>query len=300
MLAVLLPVFLVAVPREKASGSCAETNPCKNGGVSVSGGSECSCVCAGGFTGAQCTMDGDSSCVTSAVNRGSVQSNATMGSTLPGIFGQSQEKFQIGLDPVTIMALFSMNNISCRTENALVSFDKVHVNEAAANRRWVVEEKEQIPQPTASFAIVARAEETSNGGIVYDGGNDGKNGLNSAATTDTSGPKRTAVAGPATTATDTDESHTTDTATGTNTSTAATSTSTKSSSTSGVPLEVIEFSQAAIMLILQQTGSFDSAQYAESEMQTYLVDSYPAAAHPSVDVLGQYAVDFEKKTITAK
>ena len=100
-------------------------HPCYNGGVSVSSVSECACVCSNGYTGSQCTVSGDSSCVTSSIDNGTITNRATMGSSLPRLFNQSQPKFSIDLDPVTIMALFSINNASCITENALVSFSNV-------------------------------------------------------------------------------------------------------------------------------------------------------------------------------
>ncbi|KAJ6157357.1 hypothetical protein N7470_004949 [Penicillium chermesinum] len=301
VLAILLPVFLVAVPKEKASdSSCATKNPCKNGGVSVSAGSECSCVCAGGFIGAQCTVQGDSSCVTSAIDQGSVNSNATMGSSLPTVFDQSQSKFNISLSPVTIMALFSMNNISCPTENALVAFSKVDIEDSSKRSVAYLEDREfqyeSLPPSsteadTSSVALVPRAVETSNG-IVFEGG--AENGPSGG----TSTSDDTTSSGTATTSTTqgTGASHSTATAVSTSTAAAAPATSTNSR----VPLEVVEFSKAVVLLVLQRTGSFSSALYSETEIETYLVDSYPSAAHPSMDVLGLFSLDFENKTLTVK
>lgn len=304
VLAVLLPVFLVAVPRENAkSTDCASTKPCKNGGVSVSSGSECSCVCAGGFTGSQCTHSGDTSCVTSSIDSGSVHNNATMGSSIPSILDQSQEKFNIELDPVTIMALFSMGNISCRTENALVSFNDVNIDEGS-KRRSVDSDLTETETPT-SVLVVARAEETTNG-IVYEGGHHGSAQNGPGGSNDDSGKETTGTDSTAdtTTSKDSTATRTTDgasptkaTATGTQTSSAPTTTST---STKGVPLKVIEFSRAAVLMILQHTGSFSSAQYSETEIQMYLTDSYASAAHPSLDVLGLFTMDFEKLRISTK
>ncbi|KAJ5288533.1 hypothetical protein N7478_001563 [Penicillium angulare] len=292
ILAVLLPVFLVAVPRENASQSCSHTTPCHNGGVSVSGGTECSCVCAEGYMGSQCSLSGDSSCVTAEVNNGSINKNTTMGSSIPTLLDRSQQKFGIDLDGVTIMALFSMNNVSCRTENALVSFSEISQSGDTGTARRSTEfpgqgelgapiknrETPMIPRPSRSIEIAPssnvireRSLATSNG-IYYD----------SASTTSSARVSST----------NDDTSATSTIATATTTKTGVTSTS------ASVPSEVINFSRVAVLYILEKTGSFNSAQESETQIQTYLIDSYNSAAHPAVKVLEWYELDFENKTIS--
>ncbi|CAI7575537.1 unnamed protein product [Penicillium glandicola] len=274
VLAILLPVFLVAVPREKASSTCAAKNPCKNGGVSVSSGTECSCVCSNGYTGSQCNVAGDSSCTSSVIDNGS---NATMGSSLPTLFSESKTKFNITLDSVTIMALFSMNNVSCKTENALVAFSDV-TTDTSNTRRSVQLIADSIPSvsktsPTTVLAV--RSEATVNG-ILYD------DSESSASATTTSSPTQTQSA----TTSATEISYQ-------SSSTASASTSTATS----VPEEVIGFSRVAVLYILQKTGSLDTAVSSEEDIQGYLVDSYVNATHPAMSV-GWFNVDFENLTIT--
>lgn len=287
VLAILLPVFLIAVPNQNHSNSssCAKTNPCQNGGVSVSSGSECSCVCSDGYTGSQCTIAGDSSCVTSEVDNGTISKNATMGSDLPDVFSASSSKFNITLDSVTIMALFSMNNVSCKTENALVSFD---VQTSSSKTRRAVSLPVDLPEsadeegtPSSAFvstdptpALVPRSVATSNG-ILYD------NNAASATSATSTAAKSTATAIPA------------------KSSNTTTSASTSSTDTS-VPTEVVEFSQVAVLYILQKTGSLTSAMWSEGQIDTYLADSYANATHPTLELMGSYGLDFEKKTITLK
>ncbi|KAJ5652413.1 hypothetical protein N7507_009839 [Penicillium longicatenatum] len=293
VLAILLPVFLVAVPNENANDqSCAQSTPCHNGGVSVSSGTECSCVCAEGYMGIQCSIAGDSTCVAAEVNNGSVNKNATMGSSIPTLLDQSDSKFGIELDGVTIMALFSINNVTCQTENELVAFSKVERSNSSSSsdnaRRAVTlpveidtEEKTyKTPSKLAgltgvSHVVHARAMATSNG-ILYDSGADSSN------TQSSSDEDSTAT--------------TTSSPTATTTGTGATSTA--SATATSVPSGVVEFSQVAVLYILEKTGSFDLAQQSESEIQTYLVDEYNSAAHPSVEVLGWYGLDFANKTIS--
>ncbi|KAJ5152988.1 uncharacterized protein N7482_009466 [Penicillium canariense] len=289
VLAILLPVFLIAVPNQKHSSasSCASSNPCQNGGVSVSSGSECSCVCSNGYTGSQCTVSGDSSCVSSTVDNGTISKNATMGSDLPAVLSASESKFGISLDAVTIMALFNMNNISCQTENALVSFD---VDTSSDKTRRAVTLPLDLPasadeesnpllslgsmEPTPT-ALVPRSLATSNG-IIYD---------NSGVSSSTHTASAASTTATAISATTTGESKTQATTTATST---------------GVPSEVVQFSQVVVLYILQKTGSIPSAMSSESEIETYLTDSYADATHPTLELMGMYGLDFEKKTITLR
>jgi hypothetical protein len=272
ILAVLLPVFLVAVPREKANSTCAEKNPCENGGVSVSGGTECSCVCSNGYTGSQCNIAGDGSCTTALIDNGS---NATMGSALPALFEQSKEKFGITLDPVTIMALFSMNDVSCKTENALVAFSDVTSENTSKARRSVhliADSVPSVPRTDPTPVLAVRSEATMNG-ILYD---------DSSATAT---PKPT----------QTESSMSSSTSVGIQ-STSTEANASKSTAT-GVPEHVVGFSRVAVLYILQKTGSLDSALSSEEDIQGYLLDSYANTTHPSMRV-GAFDVDFEKLTIT--
>ncbi|KAJ5594484.1 uncharacterized protein N7459_000692 [Penicillium hispanicum] len=289
VLAILLPVLLVAVPHEKAShSSCATTNPCHNGGVSVSGGSECSCVCSNGYTGSQCTIAGDGSCVTSQVDNGTITKEATMGSSLPTLFDRSQQKFGIDLDPVTIMALFSMNNVSCKTENALVSFDVDTTNSSSNSRRSV---ELSLPEPiteadehssshslelTAPSPIVAARSLATNGNLDD---NTASSSGTSSADTASSKPDPASTIGA---------------------KRAVSPTASRGRtvrSTTEVPAEVVEFSQVAVLYMLQKTGSLTSAMESESKIDSYLTKSYSSASHPSLEV-GIFDVDFENKSIS--
>lgn len=293
-LTVLLPVFLIAVPREKASKSCAEVTPCRNGGVSVSSGSKCSCVCSNGYMGFQCTTTGDSSCTAADVDNGTVNKKATMGTSLPSLLEKSDEKFGIKLDAVTIMATFSLNNISCKTENALVSFDNLSRRSDKSRRstagpivlQSMGDEDEAPSRPvrlsSPSPIIVPRSLASSNG-IFYD---DATGGYGSGLQADMAGAESTRNGAPAATATASEM--------GVQSTSSATA---RSSTATGIPNEVVEFSQVAVLFILQDTGSLNSAMYSGSQIEKYLQDSYVTATHPSLDLKG-FDLDFENKTIS--
>ncbi|KAL4863754.1 hypothetical protein BDV12DRAFT_21650 [Aspergillus spectabilis] len=285
--AVLIPIFLVVVPRENKSNDssstmCEKTAPCANGGVSVSSGDVCSCVCVNGFTGSRCTTAGDASCITTEITQGSASRNATVGDDLPRLFQDSQNNFSIPLDPVTIMALFSQNNVSCTTENALVSFRGLYSNdnERRAVTPITVNTEQQLADqqehhasvtsyiPTATLPV--RRTVVTENGIVFD----------SAQTLD-------------------DESVRVGEPTPTPTS------KPQPTSTPAVAIEVVDFSRIAVLYILQRTGELDAAMLSADSIQTHLenFNSNSTGENLLVDLIpsgvkGNFTLDFEEFTIT--
>ncbi|KAL4894132.1 hypothetical protein BDV59DRAFT_14556 [Aspergillus ambiguus] len=235
LVAVLVPVFLVAIPKSHASSdsdNCATTTPCHNGGVSVSSSNVCSCVCTNGFTGSQCTVAGDASCVTTTV----AGKNATVGSDLPRLFTQSSDTFDIDLDPTTIMALFSQNNVSCTTENALVSFRGVAGSSSSSKTR------RSASRQDGDITLAARGATATANGIVFD---------NSGVTKTKPSPTATA----ATTATTT------------------TSEATASATATTIPSKAVDFSRVAVLYILEKTGTLGAAMLTEDRLETFLQDA---------------------------
>lgn len=132
--AVVIPVTLVVIPRQhdaensgngQASrlGSCQMSQPCANGGTSVFTANSCQCLCADGYAGDRCTVIMDSSCVTTNIKVNNGVINATVGSSLPQLLQSAQSNFSIPLDPSILMSLFSAANLSCTSQNALVTFN---------------------------------------------------------------------------------------------------------------------------------------------------------------------------------
>ena len=127
LVAILVPIFEVKANQKNKPNSnennCKQSNPCSNGGISVSSGSLCSCICSGGFTGIQCTTPGDDNCITTKLTGDEDYNNVTVGNTLPNLFSSSNSQYGISLDKVTIMALFSQMNATCSLENLLVAMN---------------------------------------------------------------------------------------------------------------------------------------------------------------------------------
>lgn len=307
-LAVLLPVFLVAVPPEKANNdlsTCEESHPCKNGGVSVSSGPVCSCVCTNGYTGSQCTVAGDSSCTIADIDGGSTSKTATMGSNLPRLFQDSQETFGIHLDPVTIMALFSKSNVSCTTQNELVSFDDVSTTKA--RRFFPVSLDEGLFSTTRKAQTLgARDTVATVNGIIFDDSSPTAESLPTAtdvttASAATQSSQETSTSLPETSTTTSSPTRTT-TPTPT---TSPISTPTSTSTPTSISQKALTFSQVVVLYIFEVTGTLNAAIQSEADIQHYLKTTYSASEGGSYDVdfsrsgvQANFALDFDQWTIT--
>ncbi|KAF4553233.1 Hypothetical protein D9617_7g029600 [Elsinoe fawcettii] len=123
--AVIVPVVLIVVPKQNQSDaqsldSCRQRLTCSNGGVNVLGSDNtCRCLCVNGFTGSSCTTEEGPSCSSVSVPGAS---NATVGSSLPRLFNSAQTNFSIPLDGAQVLSLFAATNLSCSSENALITF----------------------------------------------------------------------------------------------------------------------------------------------------------------------------------
>ncbi|KAF7125199.1 hypothetical protein CNMCM5793_001308 [Aspergillus hiratsukae] len=298
LVAVLVPVFLVVVPRHHKSTSdpgslCEKTTPCENGGVSVSSGSICSCVCANGYTGSRCTVAGDASCVTTEISENSTSKNATMGSELPRLFEQATSNFSIPLDSISIMALFSQNNVSCTTENSLVSFKSLTSASNKARRALgavgdslisegippAVEESAPsfTPRDTPTQTLAARGSVGTKNGILFD------ESYTSTAAATTATPSSVAI----------------------DQITQAPPKPTSTPTLPAVPTEVLDFSRIAILYIFEKTAAFNAALQSEGNIETYLARSYSTSQKGTFDVdlsasgiKGNFTLDFDEFTIT--
>ncbi|KAL3466762.1 hypothetical protein BJX64DRAFT_216354 [Aspergillus heterothallicus] len=282
--AVLIPIFLVVVPRQNKSNdgsstTCARTSPCSNGGVSVSSGNVCSCVCVNGYTGSRCTNAGDASCVTTEITQGSTSRNATVGDDIPRLFQESQSNFSISLDPVTIMALFSQNNVSCTTENALVSFDGLSLSDNS--RRSLASEVFADEEPLVSVishaptatVLAPRSVATINGILVESTPAPTREGSSEETEEVAPTPTTTATAQP--------------------------------TSTPTVSTEVVDFSRIAVLYILQKTGELNAAMFSAESIEKHLEHSYSNSTGGNLlvdlvpsGVMGNFTLDFNDFTIT--
>ncbi|KAL8772071.1 MAG: hypothetical protein Q9209_002737 [Squamulea sp. 1 TL-2023] len=129
--AVVIPITLIVIPRQNSdSGSgtvdgCKKSYPCANGGVSVLQGSSCRCICTNGFNGAACATAADSGCTTANIHGDDRDKyeNATMGTSIVRLLNSANSNHSIPLDPTIVLSKFSSQNLTCTSENALVTFN---------------------------------------------------------------------------------------------------------------------------------------------------------------------------------
>ncbi|KAI1263812.1 hypothetical protein F5Y18DRAFT_418125 [Xylariaceae sp. FL1019] len=128
--AVVIPLELLVLHhndgKSTSAQSCTDQLTCANGGTNVVSQGVCSCICANGFTGTNCTISTTQGCSTTTLEAGdtSIQ-NVTIGQAIPRLVLNANANFSIPLEATEIISKFSSSNLSCNTENALVTFNGV-------------------------------------------------------------------------------------------------------------------------------------------------------------------------------
>jgi hypothetical protein len=180
------------------------------------------------------------------------------------------------------MALFSQNNVSCTTENALISFKGLSSNDnerRALSFDFVITDQllsdnEEPPASAPSYVPTAtlpvRRTVATENGIVFEDSPPAAN----------ESPR---VAEPSATPT----------------------TTAQPTPASSVTTEVLDFSRIAVLYILQRTGALDAAMFSADSIQTHLETSYSNSTGggflldliPS-GVKANFTLDFDEFTIT--
>jgi len=296
--AVLIPVFLILVPRQRGShvnlSHCSQTDPCQNGGVSIVSSNACNCVCANGFIGDHCQMLGTSGdCTTTTVTDGSNKyQNATMGLSITPLFSDAQSRFDIPLNASILLSVFSANNLSCTSENSLVDFNSSTLNEEVTRRkRFVILPGFNSQVPTASLPLHAIPHVTQRGLLPLEARSDGvtigtSNGIVFQATS----------TGTASTPAEPTDSGVASASTSAVTSFGGTSTALASSSSSSSPTPTssstgpvnvtesqVEFAKIVVLYVLEQSGTLSVAVNAQQRLEEFFVsENRPSSA--TVDV----------------
>jgi hypothetical protein len=241
---------------------------------------------------------GDASCVTTEIVQNSTSKNATMGSDLPRLFEQASSNFSIPLDSMSIMALFSQNNVSCTTENSLVSFKSLSSTSNKARRTSLIEPvadwltsgelapavKESAPSSTIrdnpTHTLAARGSVGTKNGIVFD------ESYTSTAAATTATPSSVTFTEQTTKETTPPE---------------PTSTPTPPA----IPAKVLDFSRIAVLYIFEKTAAFTAAMQSEGNIETYLAHSYSTSQTGTFDIdlsasgiKGNFTLNFDEFTIT--
>jgi hypothetical protein len=125
--AIVIPVVLIVLPRRNAAPAasagataiCQSKTTCQNGGGSVAmPDGSCGCLCTNGFTGPQCQTASDAGCSTMSV---AGVKDASVGSQIPTLIDAAQTNYSIPLDATALLSLFASQNMTCGTENAMVT-----------------------------------------------------------------------------------------------------------------------------------------------------------------------------------
>ncbi|KAI7082178.1 hypothetical protein KC356_g8569 [Hortaea werneckii] len=274
--AVVVPVVLIYLPSNendssstdtrsttsRALSSCREQLACQNGGTNVlTSSGTCQCLCVNGYTGQSCGTEGSAGCTSMSVGSAS---DATVGDAIPRLLNGASN-FSVPLNSETILGLFSGSDLSCNSENALVTF-----NNHAGGRRSV--DEVSPPTPTlyrrqASSTTSATNHAATSNGIVYETGS--PPGVSSS-TSASSSPSATV----------------------------SPSSSIKDDSTT------LDFARIAVLYVLQAAGELNPAVTAQRNLQSYFADGRTSSGKtidPSdVNLGGGYSCDLTGRSISLK
>lgn len=282
--AIVIPVALIVLPRQNAQAGtaaatdCQTSSPCANGGTSIIFGTACGCVCSNGFFGPNCGQSAESGCTTMNMNSNSPYANATIGNSIPRLLSAAQSNYSIPLNPTILLSQFSAQNLTCRLENALVSFNgktqrrrDVHGGEYDPFQSLKVRHATlvaRLPDPTDSVTL-APAPSTASGVVLT------SEGLLLAGSATTPSPTASA------------------TGTGIGYTPSATPTTLSNGQTS-ITHEDLDFARVCVLFIFQEY-SLGAAITAQESLKGVLLGT--AYQPGSVPVGGNVTVDFSQGTV---
>ena len=245
--AVVVPLELLIFHKAKntsrssvtALQSCSENSAtaCQNSGTSALSSGSCSCICINGFTGSTCSVAGDSGCTTMAISTEPEYTNVTLGNSIPRLVEAAQANFSIPLFTPVILARFNSANLSCISENALVTFDGHSQRVGAAD--------EIVRPPTTSDSTGASPTSSSN-----------KLRRKASSSSSSEAPAATA------------NGVLYDPASGSNSSGTSSSAASAATAAFSVTEEVLDFARVAVLFVLQQE-TLDSAEAAQASLQHF-------------------------------
>lgn len=152
--AVTVPVALIVLPRQHHNSdgaslaNCQKEKSCLNGGIIAVDGSGCHCSCASGFTGDLCATLSGNGCTTVDITTsdGKLIPGANLGSSIPRLLSIGPATFHIPLNASVLVSALSKAQISCGSENALVTF-------GGHSERGTMSKAALAPSATASGKI---------------------------------------------------------------------------------------------------------------------------------------------------
>lgn len=286
--AVIIPIEFFVIRRQNngtnntaaAEQQCQNQLTCQNGGSNVVTNGICSCICTNGFTGFDCSTPDTVGCTTTTIAGDTNISNVTLGNAIPRLLTQASTNFSITLSETSILSKLNSGNLSCSSQNSLVTFDGENTRSGAASAAVVADtdslgsiaanvvQAEAIKENVATVTIMTGLSLTTT--LTLDGG------VSSIPPTTTVTITKTLTSSfvPPSTATSTVAPTSTTAATTTTALTTSTSTSataipaTTSSAAFTVTEEVLDFARVGVLFVLQQ-DSLTEATTAQSSLQSF-------------------------------
>lgn len=140
--AVVIPIEFFVVRRNGSSTNntatatqqCQNQLTCQNGGTNVVTNGICACICTNGFNGFDCSTSDSAGCTTTTIvgaDNANID-NVTLGNAIPRLLDQASANFSITLSETGILSKLNAGNLSCSSQNALVTFDGQNTRVGAA------------------------------------------------------------------------------------------------------------------------------------------------------------------------
>lgn len=267
--AVVIPIVLIYLPKQHHSqsgsaalASCQTTLTCENGGTNIIGSSgQCGCLCVNGYTGTTCSEKSTTGCTTADIDG---TNNVTLGDAIPRLLTGASSNFSVPLNGSIILDIFSSNNLSCTSENALVTFNGLSARSIEPDVELTPPSKVAkqgstlvLHERQATSATSPEPAETSNG-IVFDN---------------------------------------TPTSTSSATSSSASETSSSSSKST-----MLDFARVAVLYVMQASGDLQNAVTAQENLQDYFTSGTTSVGAKidatNVTLTSGYTANLEEHTIT--
>lgn len=275
--AIIIPVAAVLIPKQNEKQSvtvsgCQMSLPCSNGGVSIVGseGTQCQCLCVNGYTGKTCTGGLGTAC--SGIDLAQA-ANATVGSAIPRLLSGASTNYSIQLQAPTILGLFAVTNLTCASENALMTFNGLMT-------RDIKDEDESLENPDKT--LEARQDS-------MDGSASTANGIVFAQSTPSASPVSSSSS----------SSSSSNQNSGLQSSSSGSSAGGSSAITApGVinNTRALDFARVAVLFVLQDSNELNYAIVAQQSLQSYLASGKTSSAS-NVTVGNGYSVNFSQGMI---
>ncbi|KAG9255451.1 uncharacterized protein F5Z01DRAFT_54839 [Emericellopsis atlantica] len=144
-----------------ALDQCKADLVCLNGGTNVLSQGTCACICTNGFTGTDCGVGGSDGCTTTDLvlssDAASVIRNVTLGKAIPRLIADARANFSVPLSGTAILATINGDDLSCRAQNALVTFQgrPLRLREAEQTEEEIVDDSDELDQ---AMGVASRSE----------------------------------------------------------------------------------------------------------------------------------------------